>query len=148
MKIFKILSFFLFFCFIFEIVNINRAEAAACTVTDGVYSETEIKNSCEATPDEYEIVIYKLFLYSLLNTDLTRIEKRTFSRMIRVWKSFGQLSHRLFWLSLLFTVFRHGQKWLVQHLTTLFAWNSIQNSLIGRPATLGTMMNLDLQTLT
>ena len=62
MKIFKILSFFLFFCFIFEIVNINKAEAAACTVTDGVYSETQIKNSCEATPDEYEIVIYKMYL--------------------------------------------------------------------------------------
>ena len=34
----------------------------ACTVTDGVYSEAEIKSGCEATPDTYEIVIYKMYL--------------------------------------------------------------------------------------
>ncbi len=62
MKFLKGLSFLLFFCVISEISNINNAEAAACTVTDGVYSETEIKNGCEATPDLYEIVIYKMYL--------------------------------------------------------------------------------------
>ena len=62
MKFLKDLSFLLFFCVISEISNINNAEAAACTVTDGVYSETEIKNGCEATPDLYEIVIYKMYL--------------------------------------------------------------------------------------
>ena len=40
----------------------NNADAAACTVTNGVYSETEIKNGCEATPDLYEIVIFKMYL--------------------------------------------------------------------------------------
>ncbi len=62
MKILKSLSFLLFFFIIFEIVNLNKVEAAACTVTDGVYSEAEIKSGCEATPDEYEIVIYKMYL--------------------------------------------------------------------------------------
>ena len=62
MKILKGLSFLLFFFIISEIANFNKAEAAACTVTDGVYSETEIKSGCEATPDEYEIVIYKMYL--------------------------------------------------------------------------------------
>ena len=62
MKFLKGLSFLLFFCVISEISNINNAEAGACTVTDGVYSETEIKNGCEATPDLYEIVIYKMYL--------------------------------------------------------------------------------------
>jgi hypothetical protein len=62
MKILKGLSFLLFFCVISEISNINNAEAAACTVTDGVYSEAEIKSGCEATPDLYEIVIYKMYL--------------------------------------------------------------------------------------
>ena len=42
--------------------NSKDAKAAACTVTNGVYSETEIKNGCEATPDFYEIVIYKMYL--------------------------------------------------------------------------------------
>ena len=42
MKILKSLGFILFFCVISEISNINNAEAAACTVTDGVYSEAEI----------------------------------------------------------------------------------------------------------
>ena len=62
MKILKGLSFFLFFFVISVISNINNAEAAACTVTDGVYSEAEIKSGCEATPDLYEIVIYKMYL--------------------------------------------------------------------------------------
>ena len=62
MKILKSLGFILFFCVISEISNINNAEAAACTVTDGVYSEAEIKSGCEATPDLYEIVIYKMYL--------------------------------------------------------------------------------------
>ena len=54
--------FFSIFLVISEISNINNAEAAACTVTDGVYSEAEIKSGCEATPDLYEIVIYKMYL--------------------------------------------------------------------------------------
>ena len=60
MKIIKGLCFLLFFSVISEFSNTNNAEAAACTVTDGVYSEAEIKSGCEATPDLYEIVIYKL----------------------------------------------------------------------------------------
>tara|TARA_B100000963_G_scaffold246127_1_gene215483 strand:- start:142 stop:960 length:819 start_codon:yes stop_codon:yes gene_type:complete len=47
---------------IFETFKISNAEAAACTVTDGVYSEAEIKSGCEATPDLYEIVIFKMYL--------------------------------------------------------------------------------------
>ena len=62
MKIFQSLLFLLVFTFVFEISSINRADAAACTVTDGVYSEAEIKSGCEATPDLYEIVIYKMYL--------------------------------------------------------------------------------------
>lgn len=42
--------------------NSKDAKADACTVTNGVYSEIEIKNGCEATPDFYEIVIYKMYL--------------------------------------------------------------------------------------
>ena len=47
---------------IFETVFSDEANAAACTVTDGVYSEAEIKSGCEATPDLYEIVIFKMYL--------------------------------------------------------------------------------------
>ena len=62
MKNFKILFLFLSLILIFEITASKEANAAACTVTDGVYSETEIKSGCEATPDFYEIVIYKIYL--------------------------------------------------------------------------------------
>ena len=62
MKNFKILFLFLSLILIFEITASKEANAAACTVTDGVYSETEIKSGCEATPDFYEIVIYKMYL--------------------------------------------------------------------------------------
>tara|TARA_B100000073_G_scaffold346545_1_gene358186 strand:- start:166 stop:1026 length:861 start_codon:yes stop_codon:yes gene_type:complete len=48
--------------FICELNFTKDANAAACTVTDGVYSEAEIKSGCEATPDTYEIVIYKMYL--------------------------------------------------------------------------------------
>ena len=57
MKNFKILFLFLSLILIFEITASKEANAAACTVTNGVYSETEIKSGCEATPDFYEIVI-------------------------------------------------------------------------------------------
>ena len=62
MKNFKILFLFLSLILIFEIIASKEANAAACTVTNGVYSETEIKSGCEATPDFYEIVIYKMYL--------------------------------------------------------------------------------------
>ena len=62
MKNFKILFLFLSLILIFEITTSKEANAAACTVTNGVYSETEIKSGCEATPDFYEIVIYKMYL--------------------------------------------------------------------------------------
>ena len=62
MKNFKILFLFLSLILIFEITASKEANAAASTVTNGVYSETEIKSGCEATPDFYEIVIYKMYL--------------------------------------------------------------------------------------
>ena len=62
MKNFKILFLFLSLILIFEITASKEANAAACTVTNGVYSETEIKSGCEATPDFYEIVIFKIYL--------------------------------------------------------------------------------------
>jgi len=62
MKFLKGLYFLIFFCVISQTVSISNAEAAACTVTDGVYSEAEIKSGCEATPDLYEIVIFKMYL--------------------------------------------------------------------------------------
>jgi hypothetical protein len=62
MKLFKNLILVLATFFIFELTFTKDANAAACTVTDGVYSEAEIKSGCEATPDKYEIVLYKIYL--------------------------------------------------------------------------------------
>ena len=47
---------------IFEMTNSRDANAGACTVTNGVYSETEIKNGCDGQPDFYEIVIFEMYL--------------------------------------------------------------------------------------
>ena len=61
----KNLKFFILFLSLFailEVITLKNVDAAACTVTDGVYSETEIKNGCEATPGTYEVVIYKMYL--------------------------------------------------------------------------------------
>ena len=62
MKNFKFLILFLSLITIFEITNSKDANAGACTVTNGVYSETEIKNGCDAQPDFYEIVIFEMYL--------------------------------------------------------------------------------------
>ena len=62
MKNLKYFILFLSLILIFEITASKEANAAACTVTNGVYSETEIKSGCEANPDFYEIVIYKMYL--------------------------------------------------------------------------------------
>ena len=62
MKNLKYFILFLSLILVFEITNSKDVDAAACTVTSGVLSETEIKNGCEATPDFYEIVIFKMYL--------------------------------------------------------------------------------------
>ena len=63
MKIFRNLILFLATLFIFELTFTKKAEAAACTVTSGVYDASEVTSGfCEATPDLYEIVIYQLYL--------------------------------------------------------------------------------------
>ena len=70
MKHFKYLFLILSLIFIFEIVNPNQAEAA-CTVTDGVVSESDIDNGCDSNPALYEIVIYKLYLCTSIPTEPT-----------------------------------------------------------------------------
>jgi len=62
MKNFKFLILFLSLITIFEMTNSREANAGACTVTNGVYSETEIKNGCDGQPDFYEIVIFEMYL--------------------------------------------------------------------------------------
>jgi hypothetical protein len=61
MKLIK--NFILLFAaiIVFEFTFVKDANAA-CAETNGVLSETEIKNGCETAPDLYEIVIYKMYL--------------------------------------------------------------------------------------
>lgn len=61
MKNFKYLMLILSLILVFEITNSKDANAA-CAVTSGVLSETEIKNGCASTPDSYEIVIFEMYL--------------------------------------------------------------------------------------
>jgi hypothetical protein len=70
MKHFKYLFLILSLFFVFEIVNPNQAEAA-CTVTDGVVSESDIDSGCDSNPALYEIVIYKLYLCTSIPTEPT-----------------------------------------------------------------------------
>ena len=62
----KILRNFLLFTgliILFEISYFSKdANAAACSVTSGVLSESDIKSGCEHTPDSYEIVIFEMYL--------------------------------------------------------------------------------------
>ena len=55
---------------LFEVVNPNQAEAA-CTITDGVVSESDIDSGCDSKPALYEIVIYKLYLCTSIPTEPT-----------------------------------------------------------------------------
>ena len=70
MKHIKYLFLILSTIFIFEIVNPNKAEAA-CTITSGVVSESDIDNGCDSKPALYEIVIYKLYLCTSIPTEPT-----------------------------------------------------------------------------
>ena len=69
MKNIKYLFLILSTIFIFEMFNSNKAEA--CTISSGVYSESDIDNGCDTAPDEYEIVIYKLYLCTSIPTEAT-----------------------------------------------------------------------------
>ena len=69
MKNFKYLFLILSTILIFELINSNKAEA--CTITDGVVSESDIDSGCDTTPDLYEIVIYKLYLCTSIPTEAT-----------------------------------------------------------------------------
>ena len=55
MKSFKYLFLILSTIFVFEMFNSNKAEA--CTISSGVYSESDIDIGCDTAPAEYEIVI-------------------------------------------------------------------------------------------
>ena len=69
MKIFRNLILILATIFIFELTFTKKAEAAACTVTSGVYDASQVTSEfCEATPDLYEIVIYQLYLCTSAQT--------------------------------------------------------------------------------
>ena len=50
--------------FIFEFFIAKKSEAAECTVTNGIYSKTQIlaSDGCETTPGIYEVVIFQLWL--------------------------------------------------------------------------------------
>ena len=67
MKNFKYLFLVLSTILVFEMININKVEAA-CTVTSDVIKKTStsdddsIDEGCDTEPNLYEIVIYKLYL--------------------------------------------------------------------------------------
>tara|TARA_B100001093_G_scaffold215503_1_gene206779 strand:+ start:233 stop:1120 length:888 start_codon:yes stop_codon:yes gene_type:complete len=61
MKNFKNLFLSLIVIFICELTFSKIANAAACTATNGVYSESEIKSGCEILPELYEVTIYKIY---------------------------------------------------------------------------------------
>ena len=69
MKNIKYLFLILSTIFIFEMFNSNKAEA--CTISSGVYSESDIDNGCDTAPAVYEIVIYKLYLCTSSPTEAT-----------------------------------------------------------------------------
>ena len=61
MKKFKNLFFTFILIFLFELTFAKIAITAACTATNGVYSEAEIKSGCEILPELYEVTIYKIY---------------------------------------------------------------------------------------
>ena len=61
MEKFKNLFLALVVIFLFELTFAKIANTAACTATNGVYSEAEIKSGCEILPELYEVTIYKIY---------------------------------------------------------------------------------------
>ena len=61
MKIFRNLLLILATIFIFEL-HLLMMQKQRMRTSGGVLSDADIKSGCEYTPDEYEIVIYKMYL--------------------------------------------------------------------------------------
>ena len=86
MKHIKYLFLILSTIFIFEMVNSNQAEAA-CTVTDGVVSESDIDSGCDSQPALYEIVIYRLYLCTSSPIDPTTASTAVLTSCSQVFNS-------------------------------------------------------------
>ena len=66
MKYLKVLILFFSFSILFQLTT-TCANAGPCTITDGEYSETDIKNGvdgsdCGTIPAKYEIIVYEAYL--------------------------------------------------------------------------------------
>jgi hypothetical protein len=61
MKCLKVLILFFSFSILFEMTT-TSVNAADCTITDGEFSETEIKSDCATLPARYEIIVYEAYL--------------------------------------------------------------------------------------
>jgi len=86
MKHIKYLFLILSTIFIFEMVNSNQAEAA-CTVTDGVVSESDIDSGCDSKPALYEIVIYRLYLCTSSPIEATTVSTAVLTSCSQVFNS-------------------------------------------------------------
>ena len=58
MRYLKVLILFFSFSILFEMTT-TSVNAADCTITDGEFSETEIKSDCATLPAKYEIIVYE-----------------------------------------------------------------------------------------
>ena len=68
MRYLKVLILFFLFSVLFQLTA-TSANAGPCTITNGEYSETDIKNGvdntdCGAIPAKYEIIVYEAYLCS------------------------------------------------------------------------------------
>jgi hypothetical protein len=91
MKYFKVLILFISFSILFQLTA-TSANAGPCTVTNGEYSETEIKEGvggtdCGTIPAKYEIIIYEAYLCTSAVTIPTTTAKADLSMCTKVFEN-------------------------------------------------------------
>lgn len=91
MKYLKVLILFFSFSILFQLTA-TSANAGPCTITDGEYSETDIKNGvdgsdCGTIPAKYEIIVYEAYLCTSAATIPTTTAKADLSMCTKVFEN-------------------------------------------------------------
>ena len=91
MKYLKVLILFFSFSILFQLTT-TSANAGPCTITNGEYSETDIKNGvdgsdCGTIPAKYEIIVYEAYLCTSAATIPTTTAEADLSMCTKVFEN-------------------------------------------------------------
>ena len=92
MRYLKVLILLFSFSILFQLTTTSSANAGPCTITNGEYSESDIKNGvggtdCGTVPAKYEIIVYEAYLCSSAATIPTTTAAADLSMCTKVFEN-------------------------------------------------------------